>query len=47
MLGKNTIDERVWEIIETKKDIADAISGNEDNIQREVINKISSELFGL
>lgn len=46
LLGKNTIDERIWEIIESKKEIADTITGsNDDDIQREIINKISESLF--
>lgn len=46
MIGKNTIDERIWEIIESKKDIADTITGSDDSdIQRQVINKVRDSLF--
>ncbi len=41
LIGKDTFDERIWEIIESKKDIADSITGSDDSdIQRQVIDKV-------
>ena len=46
LIGKDTFDERIWEIIESKKDIADTITGSDDSdIQRQVIDKVKESLF--
>ena len=48
LLGKGTIDERIWEVIESKKDIADTITGSDDSdIQREIIDKVRESLFNV
>lgn len=39
-LGKDTIDERIYEIIEDKRKISNEITGTTDNIQREIIDKL-------
>lgn len=44
-LGDGTIDEQIYQIIEKKRAIADAVTGNEDNTQKEIIDLISSSLF--
>lgn len=38
--GKDTIDQRLFDIIQEKKDIGNTISGSEDNIPVSTINKI-------
>jgi SWI/SNF-related matrix-associated actin-dependent regulator 1 of chromatin subfamily A len=45
LIGKDTIDEKIWEIIESKKESADTILGNEDNTVIEVISKITQDIF--
>ena len=46
LIGKNTIDERIWDIIESKKEVADSILGsNDDDIKREIIDKVRESLF--
>lgn len=45
MLGKDTIDEYIWQIIERKGDVAAKVTGTEDNIQKELIDMLSSSLF--
>lgn len=45
MLGKDTIDEDIYKIIETKREIANEVTGSVDNIQKEIIDKIASSLF--
>lgn len=42
-LGKDTIDEWLYEIIESKRDTADKIAGTENNVQQEVIQKIMNK----
>jgi SWI/SNF-related matrix-associated actin-dependent regulator 1 of chromatin subfamily A len=37
LLGRGTIDEKVWEIIERKKDASDKITGNESDFKREIL----------
>lgn len=39
-LGKDTIDERIYEIIEDKRKISDTITGSTDSVQREIIDKL-------
>lgn len=39
-LGKDTIDERIYEIIEEKRKISDTITGTTDSVQREIIEKL-------
>lgn len=38
LLGENTIDEYIWSIIEKKGKLAQSVTGNEDNIEKELIN---------
>lgn len=45
MLGKGTIDEEIYKIIEAKRATANTITGTEDNVQREIIDRISDSLF--
>lgn len=42
LFGQNTIDERLFEIIQGKKDISDAITGNTEVIEMQMIDKILS-----
>jgi SWI/SNF-related matrix-associated actin-dependent regulator 1 of chromatin subfamily A len=44
-LGKNTIDEDIYKIIESKRKIANIITGSADNVQREIIDRIAESLF--
>jgi hypothetical protein len=44
-LGKDTIDEHIYSIIEAKRGIANAITGSTENIQAEVIDIMMSSLF--
>lgn len=44
-LGKDTIDEDIYEIIEKKRAIANTITGSEDNIQKEIIDRIMNSLL--
>lgn len=44
-LGKETIDEDIYKIIEEKRKIANTITGTVDNVQREIIDKLSESLF--
>lgn len=44
-LGKDTIDERIYKMIESKREIANTITGTVDNIQREFIDKLADSLF--
>ncbi len=39
-LGKNTIDEYSWKIIQTKKDISDGVTGTDDQVPTDVIDMI-------
>jgi SWI/SNF-related matrix-associated actin-dependent regulator 1 of chromatin subfamily A len=45
MLGKNTIDEYIYEIIESKRSVANTVTGAEDSVQREIIDKLAASLF--
>jgi len=46
LIGKNTIDERIWEIIESKKELADTITGaNDDDVKKEIVDKVKESLF--
>ena len=45
MLGKDTIDERVYEIIEGKRKISNAATGTVDSAQVMLIDKLSNSLF--
>jgi len=38
LLGEKTIDEKIWQLIEKKGRIAQNVTGNEDNIEKELIN---------
>lgn len=44
-LGKDTIDERVYEVIEEKRKISNAATGTIDSAQVAIIDKISNSLF--
>lgn len=44
-LGKDTIDERIYKLIESKREIANTITGTVDDIQREFIDKLADSLF--
>lgn len=39
-LGKNTIDEDSWEIIQTKKDIANDVTGTDDQVPEKAVDAI-------
>jgi SWI/SNF-related matrix-associated actin-dependent regulator 1 of chromatin subfamily A len=38
-LGKDTIDEDIYKIIESKRKISNIITGSVDNVQREIIEQ--------
>jgi SWI/SNF-related matrix-associated actin-dependent regulator 1 of chromatin subfamily A len=38
LLGEKTIDEKIWQIIEKKGKLAQSVTGNSDNIEKELIN---------
>lgn len=40
--GQNTIDQRLFEIIQEKKDVSDAITGNTDVVEMQMIDKVLS-----
>lgn len=44
-LGKGTIDEDIYEIIEKKRTVANTITGSSDDIQREIIDRVMNSLF--
>jgi SWI/SNF-related matrix-associated actin-dependent regulator of chromatin subfamily A-like protein 1 len=44
-LGKNTIDEDIYQIIESKREVANTITGSEENIQTEIIEKLTKALI--
>jgi SWI/SNF-related matrix-associated actin-dependent regulator 1 of chromatin subfamily A len=44
-LGKDTIDEKIYEIIESKRKVANTITGSVDNVQREIIDRLAESLF--
>jgi len=44
-LGKETIDEDIYDLIEKKRTIANTITGTSDNIQKEIIDRIANSLF--
>lgn len=44
-LGANTIDEDIYKIIEKKREVANSITGNEENVQKEIIDRIAESLF--
>lgn len=44
-LGKDTIDEYIYELIESKRGVANDITGTVDNIQREIIDRLADSLF--
>ena len=41
-LGGDTIDEHIYDIIEKKRKVANEITGTEDSVQREIIDKIKN-----
>lgn len=45
-LGKNTIDEYSWKIIQTKKDISDGVTGTDDQVPTDVIDMIVNLFTG-
>lgn len=44
-LGSKTIDEDIYKIIEKKREVANTITGSDDNIQKEIIDRIAESLF--
>jgi len=44
-LGKDTIDEDIYEIIEKKRSIANAVMGATDNVQKEIIDRVMNSIF--
>ena len=45
-LGRNTIDEKVYQIIQEKKNIANAATGSEDNVSTSVVNMVA-DIFNM
>lgn len=45
-LGHNTIDEKVYQIIQTKKNIANAVTGTSDNIEESVVDMVANIFNG-
>jgi len=45
MIGHKTIDEVIYQIIEEKRALGDAVTGGEDSTQEELIDRISDSLF--
>ncbi len=45
-LGNDTIDQHIYDIIENKRLVANEVTGTEDSVQREIIDKIKN-LFNL
>lgn len=39
-LGKNTIDESIWDIIQTKKDIANDVTGTDDQVPEKTVDAV-------
>lgn len=44
-LGHGTIDEDIYKIIEKKREVANSITGSDDNTQKEIIDRIAESLF--
>lgn len=44
-IGLDTIDEHIYEIIESKREVANTITGTRDDVQREIIDKLTNSLF--
>jgi intein/homing endonuclease len=44
-LGKNTIDEDIFEMIEAKRTISETVTGSIDNIQTQIIDRLSEKLL--
>lgn len=44
-LGVNTVDQRMYEIIESKRALAGTITGNKDTTEQEIIDLLSESLF--
>ncbi len=44
-LGAGTIDEDIYKIIEKKREVANTITGSDDNTQKEIIDRITESLF--
>lgn len=44
-LGKDTIDEDIYKLIEEKREVANTITGSVDDVQREIIDRITGSLF--
>jgi len=47
VLGKDTIDEQIYEIIERKRAIASTVTGTEDETNTEIIDKLADSLFSV
>lgn len=45
LIGKDTIDEKIYQIIEKKRAIANDVLGVQDNIQKEIIDMVMGSLF--
>jgi SWI/SNF-related matrix-associated actin-dependent regulator of chromatin subfamily A-like protein 1 len=46
-MGKNTIDEHIYSIIESKRAVANQVVGGEDSVQRELIDRLIDSLFNI
>jgi SWI/SNF-related matrix-associated actin-dependent regulator 1 of chromatin subfamily A len=44
-LGSGTIDEDIYKIIEKKREVANSITGSDDNTQKEIIDRIAESLL--
>jgi SWI/SNF-related matrix-associated actin-dependent regulator 1 of chromatin subfamily A len=42
MLGKQTIDQKMWEIIEKKASISNAVMGSENHTQTDIVDMIAN-----
>ena len=45
MIGHRTIDEDIYELIEEKRALGDAITGGKDITEEELIDRLSDSLF--
>jgi SWI/SNF-related matrix-associated actin-dependent regulator 1 of chromatin subfamily A len=44
-LGKDTIDEDIYQLIEKKRTIANSVMGAQDNVQKEIIDRVMNSIF--
>ncbi len=45
IVGKNTVDEYINELIDSKRKLSETVTGNVDQTQNEIIDKLSESLF--